>query len=170
MRCATAVLALAPALFACSGATQAAPPRDVDVVVVTIDTLRADVVGCYGDEGGHTPNLDALAARGARFSSAIAPMATTFPSHASMFTGAYPRRHGVRWNGHQLGDEWTTLAEVLQGAGYQTGAFVSYRAMLANGSPASQILQGAPMATYSQPSGPIARYRHPWCVSAGNWS
>ena len=61
--------------------------RGKKVLVLSIDTLRADMLGCYGSTGGHMPVLDALAAKGVVFTNAIAPMATTFPSHSSMFTG-----------------------------------------------------------------------------------
>src|SRR5438552_3809865 len=70
---------------------------DQNVLIVTIDTLRADVLGAYG---GHvaTPHLDALSARGARFTFAHAHTVLTLPSHASIFTGRYPYEHGVRDN------------------------------------------------------------------------
>jgi len=103
------------------------------VIVLSIDTLRTDMLKCYGSTGRHMPNLDALASRGVVFRNAIAPMATTFPSHSSMFTGLYPRVHGVRWNGDALQDEHTTLAEILSADGWNTGAFVSYKAMLSRG-------------------------------------
>ncbi len=103
------------------------------VVIVTIDTLRSDALGCYGNTEGHTPNLDALADAGVVFERSYAPMATTFPSHSTLFTGLYPRTHGVRWNAHTLKDRWTTLAERLQAVGYSTGAFVSYQSMVNRG-------------------------------------
>ncbi|NIP96821.1 MAG: sulfatase, partial [Akkermansiaceae bacterium] len=79
---------------------------------------------------GIMPNLDALAADGVVFEHAWSPMATTHPSHSTMMTGLYPRYHGVRWNGDKLPEDITTVAQWLQGAGYQTGAFVAYKAML----------------------------------------
>lgn len=103
------------------------------VLVLSLDTLRADMLGSYGSTGGHMPILDGLAAKGVVFRNAIAPMATTFPSHSSMFTGLYPRVHGVRWNGDSLKEEHTTLAEILSQEGWNTGAFVSYKAMVARG-------------------------------------
>lgn len=103
------------------------------VLVLSLDTLRADMLGAYGSTGKHMPTLDALAAKGVVFRNAIAPMATTFPSHSSMFTGLYPRVHGVRWNGDSLKEEHTTLAEILSMEGWRTGAFVSYKAMVARG-------------------------------------
>ena len=107
--------------------------RGKKILVLSIDTLRADMLECYGAAEGHMPTLDSLAAKGVVFRNAIAPMATTFPSHSSMFTGLYPRAHGVRWNGDTLVDEHTTLAEILANDGWNTGAFVSYKAMLARG-------------------------------------
>jgi arylsulfatase A-like enzyme len=91
---------------------------------VTIDTLRADHVGAYG---GHpvTPNLDALAAEGALFEVAYAPMGTTCPSHATLFTSRHPVGHGVLRNGLRLRDDELTLAERLRGHGFTTAAFVS---------------------------------------------
>ncbi len=103
------------------------------VIVLSIDTLRADMLNCYGGNSHVMPTLDALAATGMVFRNAIAPMGTTFPSHSSMFTGLYPRVHGVRWNGDSLSDEHTTLAEILSANGWITGAFVSYKAMLSKG-------------------------------------
>jgi len=124
-------LALLPFLTSsCSESRAADAPN---VLILSIDTLRADALGCYGSQGGHTPNIDRLAERGVLFQRALAPMATTFPSHSSMFTGLYPRVHGVRWNGHTLDEDRTTLAEVLDDAGFETGAFVSYKAMVARG-------------------------------------
>lgn len=97
-----------------------------DVLLVTIDTLRADRVGAYGDPLARTPNLDELAREGALFREAIAAAPLTLPSHASMLTGLYPAGHGLRDNGgFRLGEHVPTLAERLDQAGYHTGAFVS---------------------------------------------
>ena len=96
------------------------------VVLVTIDTLRADHVSCYGAEGRYTPNIDALAERGVRFETAIAPTPLTLPSHASLMTGLDPPRHGVRNNStFRLPEEIPTLAERLQGEGFSTAAFIA---------------------------------------------
>lgn len=100
-------------------------PTELNVVVVTLDTLRADRLGCYGFGGIRTPNLDGLAAEGVLFEQATATVPLTFPSHASMFTGLVPPRHGVRDNGgFFLEESKTTLAERLKAAGWATGAFV----------------------------------------------
>ncbi len=97
-----------------------------NVVLITLDTLRADRVECYGYDGVETPNLNALAARGIRFEDAVASVPLTLPSHASILTGNYPPTHGVRDNGiHRLTPGHTTLAERLQEEGYTTAAFVA---------------------------------------------
>ncbi len=99
--------------------------RGYNLLVVTVDTLRADALGSYGSSGKSTPNLDRLATEGLRFESAYAHATTTLASHASLFTGRYPPAHGVRDNGSfRLQDAETTLAETLRGAGYRTAAFV----------------------------------------------
>ncbi len=97
-----------------------------NVLLVTLDTARADRLGCYGYKAIATPTLDRLAAEGVLFSRATAVTPITAPSHASILTGLYPRRHGVRSNGfYQLDDEHVTLAEVLHASGYQTGAILA---------------------------------------------
>jgi arylsulfatase A-like enzyme/Flp pilus assembly protein TadD len=98
--------------------------RGCSVLLVTIDTLRADRVGAYG-RPGLTPTLDALAAKGLRFGRASAHAPMTLPSHASILTGLTPPAHGVRNNGSYILDpSRTTLAQILRDAGYRTGAFV----------------------------------------------
>ena len=97
-----------------------------NLLVVTLDTTRPDRLGCYGNHAIETPNLDRLCARGVVFSGAVATASSTLPSHASIFTGLYPRHHGARANAlYQLGSEQRTLAEVLSDSGYETAAFVS---------------------------------------------
>jgi arylsulfatase A-like enzyme/Tfp pilus assembly protein PilF len=96
------------------------------LLVVTLDTLRADRVGSYGHAAASTPNLDALAARGLRFARAATVTPLTLPAHSSLFTGTFPARHGVRDNGgYYLGEDQATLAEVLAGQRFRTGGFVS---------------------------------------------
>lgn len=101
-----------------------------DVLLVTLDTLRADHLGAYGYPRATSPRLDGLAAEGVLFERCLAPMATTLPSHTSMFTGVGPIEHGVLANldgrfVFERDASLGTLAEVLSGAGYDTGAFVS---------------------------------------------
>lgn len=99
--------------------------RPLNVVLVTIDTLRADRLGCYGHPENLTPNLDRLAKNGVMFGNAVAQTPSTPPSHASMFTGTYPTVHQVRnAGGFALDKSHRTLAEILQDKGWQTAAFV----------------------------------------------
>jgi choline-sulfatase len=108
------------------GKPAAATVSRPDVLLVTIDTLRADHLGCYGNRLAATPVIDGLAAQGARFAEAIAQVPLTLPSHASILTGMTPVVHGVHDNaGFSLGKNLTTLAEVFFAAGYDTAAFVS---------------------------------------------
>jgi arylsulfatase A-like enzyme len=95
------------------------------VLLVTIDTLRADHCSAYGYARPTTPHLDALARRGVQFDVAYAPMATTAPSHATLFTGLLPAWHGLVKNGHVMAAAHRTLAEALRERGYRTGAVVS---------------------------------------------
>jgi arylsulfatase A-like enzyme/tetratricopeptide (TPR) repeat protein len=102
--------------------TRAALPN---LLLVTIDTLRADHVGVYGAAGARTPSLDALAARGVRFEHAQSPVPMTGPSHATILTGLYPPVHGVRDNVvFSLDARHQTLATLLKAQGYRTAAFV----------------------------------------------
>jgi len=99
--------------------------KDFNVILVTLDTTRADRLGCYGFSRIETPALDGLAARGVKFENCIAQTPLTLPSHSSIFTGTLPFFHGVRDNGgFILPEELTTLAEVFKGSGYATAAFI----------------------------------------------
>jgi choline-sulfatase len=101
------------------------PSRRLNVVVVTIDTLRPDRLGCYGYSKIETPNLDKFARRGVLFENAVAQAPLTAPSHASIFTGLYPTVHKVRdTGGFILASSHTTLASMLQRQGWDTAAFV----------------------------------------------
>jgi choline-sulfatase len=102
----------------------AAPPRVRGVVLITIDTLRADRLGAYGYKRARTPVFDALARRGARFDRAFAAAPITLPSHASLLTGRYPQGHGARHNGMRIGDGVPLLTEAFARSGFATGAFV----------------------------------------------
>ena len=115
---------LALSLAAC-GRSSPALPRDGSVLVVTIDTLRADRVGAFGGPAGLTPNLDRLAARGVAFMNAFTPAPLTLPAHTSLFSGRWPFRHGVRVNGtDRVSDDVPLLAEDFRKAGLATGAVV----------------------------------------------
>src|SRR5258707_11875893 len=99
--------------------------RGANILLVTIDTLRQDRVGAYGNLRGLTPNVDRLAARGVRYTHAFSPVPLTLPAHASILTGLLPRRHGIHNNtSFRLDPHVPTLASLVKGAGYRTGAFV----------------------------------------------
>jgi arylsulfatase A-like enzyme/tetratricopeptide (TPR) repeat protein len=119
------LLAVTLGLGGCRATSPPPVPGSLNVVLVTLDTLRADRLGAYGFRGAATPRLDALAAEGVLFEQATAVAPLTLPSHASLMTGLLPPHHGVRDNGaFFLAAERTTLAERMQAAGYATGAFV----------------------------------------------
>ena len=118
----------APA-FARPGPILAVPPgaaAGFNILLVTLDTTRADRIGCYGYRRAATPILDRLAASGVRFAEALTAAPETLPAHATLLTGLLPPHHGVRINTEgRLGSLHQTLAEVARGRGYQTAAFVS---------------------------------------------
>jgi choline-sulfatase len=126
-RLAVAVTLVLAASLACSTAPPPAPPQPVtaqNVLLITIDTLRADAVGAYGAVT-NTPTLDALARQGVRFDRAWTTAPITLTAHASMLTGLYPPRHAARHNGIAAAATVPTLAESLKAAGFATAAFVS---------------------------------------------
>jgi arylsulfatase A-like enzyme/tetratricopeptide (TPR) repeat protein len=106
------------------------PPRDLtlpnaNVLLITLDTTRADRIGAYGYGPAETPRLDALASEGVLFEQVVTPTAFTLPSHSSIMTGLYPPFHGMRLNGGSaLADVQVTLAERLTEAGYRCGAVI----------------------------------------------
>ena len=96
-----------------------------DVVVITVDTLRADHLGCYGDHAIETPNLDTLALSAARFTHAFTPVPITLPAHTALFTGSFPMATGVHdFSGNKVPASAITLAKVLHDHGYSTAAFL----------------------------------------------
>jgi choline-sulfatase len=100
--------------------------RKPNVLLITLDTTRADRIGAYGYKSAATPHLDRLAAAGVRFEQALSPAPLTLPAHASLMTGRQPYAHGVRNNGYfVLSPDVPTLAEAFAAAGYATAAFVS---------------------------------------------
>ncbi len=116
----------APALPASIGVFPGA-----SVVMVTLDTTRADRLGCYGSTAGLTPVLDRLAESAILFENAQSVAPVTLPAHASMMTGLSPISHGVRNNGmFVLSEDFETLAEVFKAKGYATGAFVSAQVLI----------------------------------------
>ncbi len=97
----------------------------LNLVVITLDTTRADRMGAYGNTEVETANFDRIAREGVLFQQAVAVAPLTLPVHSSMFTGKFPPEHGVRDNGgFFLGDDQLTLAEVLKSKGYRTGGFI----------------------------------------------
>jgi arylsulfatase A-like enzyme/Flp pilus assembly protein TadD len=97
----------------------------LNVVLITLDTLRADHVGCYGYKQIKTPNIDGLAADGVLFERAFSVVPVTLPSHSSILTGTYPMLSGMHdFSGNKLSPLQPTLASVLKQAGYQTGAVI----------------------------------------------
>lgn len=105
------------------------PSGRPNVLLVTLDTTRADRLGCYGASSPRTPNLDGLAREGVRFDLAISQAAVTPTSHASIFTGLYPYQHGLRVfyakSAYRLPESVPTLASLLRDAGWHTAAFLS---------------------------------------------
>jgi len=135
VRVAAAAVGLALSLLACSPEEPPLPPLQTGgppphVVVVVLDTLRADHLSCYGYERETSPNLDALCAQSTVYENAHSASSWTLPAHASLFTGLLPIRHGTHHENRVLGPGPATLAEVLGEAGYQPIAIVS-NAMLA---------------------------------------
>lgn len=127
---AVAVLLLAGGLWMLrsrAGSPAAGPPAVRDnILLITLDTARADRFGAYGYARARTRYLDRLAAEGVRFEWAFSTAPITLPAHASIFSGLYPFEHGVRNNGNfYLSDKVETLATTLAKHGYRTGAFVS---------------------------------------------
>jgi len=118
-------LALLALLALACGGEAARPPRP-NLLLVTIDTLRADALGAYGQPLPTSPEIDRLAAEGILFEQCASSSPSTLPSHATLFTGREPWAHGVRSNaGYRLPPGETTLAEALREAGYRTGAEVA---------------------------------------------
>lgn len=98
----------------------------LNIVVITLDTTRADYIGAYGSTTVKTPVLDALAREGTLFGQAMSSAPLTLPAHSSMFTGRFPPEHGVRDNGgFFLAPEQHTLAEMLKERGFATGGFIA---------------------------------------------
>ena len=129
MRVAVAILLCCTA-SGCRGASDTAapagaPPAARNLVIITIDTLRADRVGAYGYAAGRTGAMDRLAREGVMFTHAYATAPITLTSHASLMTGRYPAGHGARHNGMRLDLKTPTLADALSQAGFATGGFIA---------------------------------------------
>jgi choline-sulfatase len=122
--CAGSLVAIAASACSAPSPPPAPPPQARHLVLITIDTLRADRVGAYGYAPARTPRIDALASHGARFEQAFSTAPITLTSHASLMTGRYPPGHGARHNGVSVDPRAPTLATALTNAGFSTAAFV----------------------------------------------
>ena len=116
---------LIAALLIVLAACQADTPAAQNLVIVSLDTTRADHLALYGYPRPTSPALDGLARHSTVFTNAFAPDTNTNPSHATLFTGKYPHVHGSRANGHVFGADVGTLPEILRQAGFRTAGFVS---------------------------------------------
>jgi len=122
-------------ILAVSPSRTASPNQPPNVLFITIDTLRADHLGCYGYRKIETPNIDRLAAEGVRFTRAYTPVPVTLPAHAVMFTGSYPMRTGMHdFSGNRLSAGQPTLASLLRNQGYATAGEETQWQMLRSGS------------------------------------
>ncbi|NIO49549.1 MAG: sulfatase-like hydrolase/transferase [Candidatus Aminicenantes bacterium] len=120
-----AIIFVPPSLY-----SQRKVEKKLNFLLITIDTLRADRLSCYGSQYPKTPNIDSLAARGVLFSRAFANTSTTLPSHANILLGTTPNHHGVHENlNFVVREELLTLAEHLKDIDYSTGAFVGAYAL-----------------------------------------
>ena len=107
------------------GGSPTRPPPRLNLLLMTVDTLRADRVSFYSDKHVSTPHMDSLAGRGVVFTRAFSHCTTTLPAHANILLGTTPLAHGVHDNANfVVGDEFLTLAEHLKSSGYSTGAFI----------------------------------------------
>ena len=119
---------LSAMLVATVGCGEAAPPN---VLLIVVDTLRVDHVGCYGHRRDTSPAIDRLAAEGVRFERAYATAPWAKPSVASMITGLYPSAHRANELESIAGESLVTLAEILRDRGYATGGVVSAKLLTA---------------------------------------
>src|SRR6202165_4133759 len=118
------MLLASPAWPALQTASKHSPPSHPNVVLITLDTTRADRMGFLGSDRGLTPNLDALARAATVFSRAYAQVPLTTPSHATIFTGTYPQFNHVNYLGDPLGKGLPFLPDILSRNGYKTAGFV----------------------------------------------
>jgi len=144
------LLVLAVACAACGERESGPPPAFRGIVLVTIDTLRADHLGAYGYPFGTSAFLDELAERSVVFDRAYAAISVTLPSHATLFTSLYPIQHRVLKNSLRLDGSHWTLAELLAEAGFDTGGFASMREHFAVGG----LAQGFDVFDEPGPAGP----------------
>jgi hypothetical protein len=120
-----AVLAFSASAAGCSAQRESgAPPTFRHILLISVDTLRADFLACYGHPFVESPYLDRMAREGILFEEHISVAPTTLASHASLMTGTYPRTHGTPRNGFAVGDDNAMLADVLRNVGFETAAFI----------------------------------------------
>jgi len=121
----TLVFVVPRGLSGSSRSAAGADPRNrPSVILISVDTLRADHLSCYGYRRTLTPHIDAIAQGGTAFSQVDSQVPLTLPSHVSLFTSTYPFANAIEDNATQLGPEAVTLATILKSRGYRTGAFV----------------------------------------------
>ncbi len=150
-------LVAAAILLGCGNGERSKPgllrqKKPLHLVFITVDTLRKDYLGCYGNPRIYTPHMDELSKKGTLFQTCLAPLGKTNPSIASILTAKYPHEHSVRSLWHVLPEKETTLTEVLKERGYAT-AFVNGNNLLG---PQSGITQG--FDYYEGPQGGFIRY------------
>ena len=135
VECASAALALTalspspgPRDLAAAAAVQNPASTDfrsrLSIILISVDTLRADRLSCYGHKGTATPHIDRIAEGGTLFEQVNSQVPLTLPSHVSLLTSTYPFANGIEDNGEQLAPNAVTLASVLKSRGYRTAAFV----------------------------------------------
>ena len=112
-------------LFSCVSSIPTGDPQRPDIILVSIDTLRADHLSCYGYERSTSPFIDQLARTGVRFVDARSPSPWTLPTHTTMLTGLHPHNHGVVDDSIHRGDDVLMLAQAMKEEGYETAGFVS---------------------------------------------
>src|SRR6187455_2738870 len=166
-------LCAALALAGCSGSSE--PDPRPNVLLLTLDTVRADRLGCYGYARAKTPNLDALARRGVRFERAYATVPYTLPAHASILTGLYPLAHGLHVNFQgSVPAEASPVAVRFQEAGYRTAGLVASGVLdrrfgLARGFDSYEDLHDRPLSQSSQverPGGEVTDAAVKWLEQA----
>jgi arylsulfatase A-like enzyme len=124
LRITTLLVALITTWTVLCGCGSGAPAKP-NIILISVDTLRADHLGCYGDPRGTSPNIDRLASAGVLFENGFSPTAWTLPGHASMFSGLTPRRHGATRAKTAIREDVPLLAEILAQDGYATAAVVN---------------------------------------------
>ncbi|MFT5441672.1 MAG: choline-sulfatase [Myxococcota bacterium] len=147
----------------CSDAPAPSPQQTPNIVLVTIDTLRADRIEPYGNLNAKTPNLSKLAREGTLFEAAMSPMQMTRPSHYSLFTSLYPRDHGVVNNKISLEPNFLSVAQVLEQRGYATAGMVAV-SLLGDQSGAARGF-----ADYDAPTGTTVRTSEDVVGRASTW-